>query len=64
MFLQATMRQLHRYNSVRTILETPPDVGGDDPTKGLKGVGISGAVFEGPALVGVMGIDVDPKVRN
>lgn len=34
----ATMGQLHRYNSVRKILETPPDVGGTDPTKGLKGV--------------------------
>ena len=29
-------------------------------TTGLKGVGVSGPVFEGLAIVGVMGIDVDP----
>jgi len=40
---------LHRYNDVRRLLEVPIDVGGSRSL--LRGVGISGEAFEGPALV-------------
>jgi pyruvate,water dikinase len=52
------LAELHRYNSVRQVLEAPVGAGGAGDV--LRGVGISGPAFEGPALVGVMGVDVDP----
>ena len=54
-----TLRQLDRYNSVRKLLEVPVDAGGVGDS--LKGVGVSGGVFVGEAIVGVMGVDVSPE---
>lgn len=53
-----TMRRMHRLNDVRGHLEA--FVGTNSPgTALLHGVGISGSVYEGVAVVGVMGIDID-----
>jgi phosphohistidine swiveling domain-containing protein len=53
-----TLRRMHRLNDVRGHLEA--FVGTNQPgTTLLHGVGISGSAFEGVAVVGVMGIDVD-----
>ena len=54
-----TMMRMHRLNDVRRFLETPlpPNYPGSTV---LSGVGISGGVYEGEALVGVMGIDCMP----
>ena len=54
-----TLRQLDRYNSVRKLLEVPVDAGGVGDS--WKGVGVSGGVFVGEAIVGVMGVDVSPE---
>jgi phosphohistidine swiveling domain-containing protein len=53
----------HRYNSVRGLLEAEilGPTAGDTGLPLLRGVGITGRIFEGPALVGVMGVDVHPS---
>lgn len=53
-----TVARMHRLNDVRGHLEAFAGVNQPGATL-MRGVGISGGVYEGPAVVGVLGIDID-----